>query len=90
MALLWLLYGYAVAVAMTAASHRREAVLCLPCQPGENKYVSSFFGSSSPTSLSAHALPTLGSTNSESVVNSETIGLVSRISNTTTEKNIVL
>ena len=37
--------GYAVAAAMAAASARREAVLWLPCQPGENKHVCSSYGS---------------------------------------------
>ena len=36
----------------------------------------------SPSSLLAHALPTLGSGNSVDSVNRETIGPVSRISNT--------
>ena len=37
----WLRYGYVMAVATAAASARREAMLQLPCQPGENKRVCS-------------------------------------------------
>ena len=47
MALLWLCYGYVVAAATAAESARREAVLWLPCQPGENKCVCGSYGSSS-------------------------------------------
>ena len=35
-------FGYAVAATMAAVSARREAVLWLPFQPGENKHVCSF------------------------------------------------
>ena len=45
--ILWLCYGYVVAAATAAVSARREAVLWLPCQPGENKRVCSSYGSSS-------------------------------------------
>ena len=45
--MLWLCYGYVVAAATAAASARREAVLWLPCQPGENKCVCGSYGSSS-------------------------------------------
>ena len=41
----WLHYGYVMAVATAAASARREAVLWLPYQPGENKGVCSSYGS---------------------------------------------
>ena len=37
MASLWLCYGYVMAAAMAALSARREVVLWLPCQLGENK-----------------------------------------------------
>ena len=37
----WLHYGYVMAVAMAAASAGREAMLQLPCHPGENKRVCS-------------------------------------------------
>ena len=49
---LWLCYGYVMSI-MTAASARREAVLWLPCQLGENKCVCSSDGFSSilPASL---------------------------------------
>ena len=50
MALLWLHFGYAVAATMAAVSARREAVLWLPFQPGENKHVCSSF-------VSPHLLP---------------------------------
>ena len=46
MAVLWLCYGYVVAAATAAASARREAVLRLLCQPGENKHICSSCGSS--------------------------------------------
>ena len=46
MAMSWLRYGYVIAAAMAAASARREAVLWLPCQPGEDKRVCSSGGSS--------------------------------------------
>ena len=42
---LWLCYGYVVATATAAASARREAVLWLLCQPGENKCVCSPYSS---------------------------------------------
>ena len=58
MAPLWLLYGY-VAAAMAALSARREAVLWLPCQPEENKYVCRSYGSSNllPASKLTSYLP---------------------------------
>ena len=68
-----------MSAAMTAAPARREAVFWLLCQPGENKRVCSSYGSSSLLPSSAHALPTLGSVNS---VNSKTVGIKSRISDT--------
>ena len=37
--MLWLLFGYVMTAAVAAVSARREAVLWLPCQPGENKRV---------------------------------------------------
>ena len=45
MASLLLRYGYVVAAATAATPARREAVLQLPCQPGENKHVCSSYGS---------------------------------------------
>ena len=50
--MLWLCYGYVMSI-MTASSARREAVLWLPCQLGENKCVCSSDGFSSilPASL---------------------------------------
>ena len=45
MAPLWLRFGYVVAAAVAAMSARREAVLWLPFQPGENKHVHSSCGS---------------------------------------------
>ena len=45
MAMLLLYYGYVVGAAMIAVSARREAVLWLPCQPGENKHVCSSYSS---------------------------------------------
>ena len=47
MTTLWLHYGYAMAIAMAAVSGRREAVLWLSCQPGENKHICNSCGSSS-------------------------------------------
>ena len=41
-----LCYGCVVAAAMAAASARRETMLWLPCQPGENKCVCISYGSS--------------------------------------------
>ena len=79
MAVLWLHYGYVVAAATADAATSRKAVLWLLCQPGENKRVCSSYGSSSLLPSSAHALPTLGSVNS---VNSKTVGIKSRISDT--------
>lgn len=43
MAVLWLHYSEVVAAATVAVSARREAVLWLPCHPG-NKLVSSSYG----------------------------------------------
>ena len=42
MAMLWLDYDFVMVAALAAVSARREAVLWLPCQPGENKHVCSF------------------------------------------------
>ena len=63
MALLWLLYGSVVAAATIAASARTEAVLWLPCQPGENKRVCSCYGFPFSSSLLAFTLSSLGSAN---------------------------
>ena len=41
----WLHYGYAMTASTAAASARREAVLWLPCQPGENKCLCISYGS---------------------------------------------
>ena len=41
----WLYYGYVMGAATAAVSVRREAVLWLPCQPGENKRVCSSYSS---------------------------------------------
>ena len=78
MATSWLCYDYIMAASMAAASARREAVLKLPCQPGLQFLQLLEF----PSSLLAHALPTLGSANSVNCVSSKTIGAVSRISDT--------
>ena len=55
---------------------RREAVLQLPRQPGGPECVRSSCSPSCPPSLLAHALPTLGSMNSEHSVNSKTLTLL--------------
>ena len=47
LALLRLCYSYVTAAAKTAVSARREAVLRLLCQPGENKCACSSYSSSS-------------------------------------------
>ena len=46
MAPLWLYYGFVVAAAAAALSVRREVVLWLPCQLGENKHVCISYGPS--------------------------------------------
>ena len=51
--------------------------------PEGNKRVCSSYGSSSPSSLLAHTLPTLGSTNSANRVNSETIDATNKIKSDT-------
>ena len=43
----WLHYGYIMAAAMAATSVRREAVVWLLCQPGDDKCVCNSYGSSS-------------------------------------------
>ena len=68
MVVLWLRYsccgsqerGYVIA----AVPARREAVLWLPCQPGENKGVCSSYAPRISFHLLAHTLPTMGSANS--------------------------
>ena len=45
MAMSGLHYGYVAGAALAAASARREAVLRLPCQAGENKNMCSSYGS---------------------------------------------
>ena len=57
--MLWLHYDYVVTAAMVAESARRDAVLRLPCQPGENKCVCSSYGSLSllPVSKLMPCLP---------------------------------
>ena len=82
MTLLWLHYGYVVAVAMAAASASRETAIWLLCQTGENKPVCSSHGSSNLLPASAGALPTLGSANSANSVNREITGVRYKISNT--------
>ena len=62
-----LCYGwlcYVMTAATAAALTRREAVLWLWCQPGENKCVCSSCAPRISFHLSAHTLPTLGSANS--------------------------
>ena len=77
---LWLCYGHVMTAALAALSARGEAVLQLPCQPGENKCVSHFLWLLHSSSiLLAHILLTPDSENS---VDNETIGIVSRISDT--------
>ena len=85
MVMLWLHYDYVVAAAAAAVSARREAVLWLQHQPGDNERVCSSYGwlLESPSSLLACTLSTLGSLNSVDNVNSETIDIMNRISNTT-------
>ena len=39
--MLWLRYGYVMANATATESDRRQVVLWLPCQPGENKHMCS-------------------------------------------------
>ena len=41
--MLWLHHDYVVTAAMVAESARRDTVLWLPCQPGENKCVCSCY-----------------------------------------------
>lgn len=68
----WLHDGYIVAAAVTVESARREAVLWLPCQPGDSERLCSPHGSLSllPASCKAHALSTLGLVKSVDSVNS--------------------
>jgi len=73
--ILWLCYGYVVAAATAAVLARREAVLWLLCL----QFLQLL---KSPSSLLAHALPTLGSVNSADSVNSETISITNWISET--------
>ena len=73
--ILWLCYGYVVAAATAAVFARREAVLWLLCL----QFLQLL---KSPSSLLAHALPTLGSVNSADSVNSETISITNWISET--------
>ena len=81
MVMLWLHYDYVVAAATATASARREAVLWLPHQPGDNERVCGSYGwlLESPSRVLARALPTLGSVNS---VTNKTIGLTDRIRDT--------
>ena len=51
-------------------------------QPGENKGVSSSYGSLILLSLLAHVLPTMGSAISADNVNSKTIAITSKVSTT--------
>ena len=53
------IYGYVMTAATDAALARREAVLWLPCQPGENIHVCTSYGSSSllPASYLEPCLP---------------------------------
>ena len=65
-----------------AASARRETVIWLPCQTGENKPVCRSYGSPSLPPASAGTLPTLGLANSANSVKRETTSVRNRISNT--------
>ena len=71
MVMLWLHYGYAVAAAMAAASVRREQTRLQP-----------LWLLRSPSRLSAHASPTMGSVNSEDSGDGKTTGITDRISET--------
>lgn len=78
-----LCYHYVLAVSgsvTAAAPARREAVLRLPWQPGENKLRLEFLWlpESSPSSPLVRALPSLGSAN---CANGKTSGVTNRVSN---------
>ena len=83
MAVLLLHYGYVVATAMAAVSARREIVLWLPWQSGENKRVCSSYSSLNllPASDLPLCLPWVQRTVC-TVKYSKTIGTVNRISDT--------
>lgn len=64
MAMLLLYYGDVAAAATAATAASRDAVLRLPCPPGENTCLQFLRLLESPSNLLAWALPTLGSANS--------------------------
>ena len=55
----YIIWGYIMAAATAAASVRKEAVLWLPCQPGEKTCPQFLQLLESPSSLLARALPIL-------------------------------
>ena len=63
MGLLWPHYDYIVAAAIAATTARREAVLWLLCQLGENERLQFIQPLKPPSNLLARASPTLGSAN---------------------------
>ena len=87
--MLWLCYGYVMSI-MTASSARREAVLWLPCQLGENKCVCSSDGFSSilPASLFKPCLSFVQQTVCRVRYN-KTIDITNRISNTLLSIDII-
>ena len=88
--MLWLHCDYVVTDALVAESARRDAVLWLPCQPGENKCVCSSDGFSSI--LSASLLKPCLSFVQRTVCRvrySKTIDIANRISNTLLSIDII-
>ena len=65
----YIIWGYIMAAATAAASVRNEAVLWLPCQPGEKTCLQFLQLLESPSSLLAHTLPIVGSASSVDSVN---------------------
>ena len=82
MVMLWLHYGYVVATAMAAASVRRGCVTAAASVRREQTRLQHLWLLRSPSRLSAHASPTLGSVNSEDSGDGKTIGITDRISET--------
>ena len=86
---LLLYYGDVAAAATAAASASREAVLRLPCPPGENTCLQFLSLLESPSNPLAWALPTLGSANSAHSVNSETTGITNRMKSNTKIQGLI-
>ena len=84
MIVLWLLYGSVMVMSwpLVQLLHRPGQSLCYGCQTSPERIKVSAVPMA-PSSLSASALPTLGSANRVDSVNSEMVGVMNRVKSNT-------